>query len=277
MSLAAKVIWMIERNLGNELSLSDIADGCGVSKFHMARAFEARVGMPVMHYVRARRLSNAADKLADGAADILSLALDSGYASHEAFSRAFKAQFDCTPEAVRKHGTTKELRMMKPASVADSTSTNKTLEPRIEKYGPLIVIGLSRQHNLANTQTIPGQWQQFMTRYEEIENKAEEIPISVTTDMDGEGNFSYLTGVVVSSAGAPPKGLAAQKVPAQTYAVFTHSGHVSEIPKTYAAIWDQWVPQSGKVVSDGPWLEKHLPTFNTRTGLGGVEIWIPVM
>lgn len=276
MSLAAKVIWMIERNLGNELSLSDIADGCGVSKFHMARAFEARVGMPVMQYVRARRLSNAAERLADGAGDILSLALDTGYASHEAFSRAFKAQFDCTPEAARKLGTTKELNMMKPANVPHTASANGTIEPRIEKLGALTVVGLSRRQNLANAQAIPGQWQQFMTRYEEIDNKAETIPVSVTTDMDGDGNFSYLTGVVVSSAGTPPKGFVAQSIPAQTYAVFRHSGHTSEIPKTYAAIWDQWVPQSGKVVSDGPWLEKHLPTFNPRTGLGGIEIWIPV-
>jgi AraC family transcriptional regulator len=276
MSLAAKVLWMIERNLGNELSLSDIADGCGVSKFHMARAFEARVGMPVMQYVRARRLSNAAQRLAEGATDILGVALDTGYASHEAFSRAFKAQFDRTPDAVRKHGTTQELNMMEPASIPDTAAAKATIAPRIEKLGPLTVAGLARRQNLANTQAIPGQWQQFMTMYEEIENKAEPIPVSVTTDMDGDGNFSYLTGVIVSSACSLPKGLVAQSVPAQTYAVFTHSGHVSEIPKTYAAIWDQWVPQSGKVVSDGPWLEKHLPTFNPRTGLGGVEIWIPV-
>ena len=167
--------------------------------------------------------------------------------------------------------------MMKPASVPNTVSPREAIEPRIEKLGALIVVGLSRQQNLANAQAIPGQWQQFMIRYEEIDNKAETIPLSVTTDMDGEGNFSYLTGVVVSSAGTPPKGLVAQSVPAQTYAVFTHSGHTSEIPKTYAAIWDQWVPQSGKVVSGGPCLEKHLPTFNPRTGLGGIEIWIPVM
>ena len=162
MSLAAKVVWMIERNLGNELSLSDIADGCGVSKFHMARAFEARIGMPVMQYVRARRLSNAAERLAEGAVDILSVALDTGYASHEAFSRAFKAQFDCTPEAVRKHGTTKELNMMKAASIVDTASPRGTIEPRIEKQGALTVVGLSRRQSLANAQAIPGQWQQFL-------------------------------------------------------------------------------------------------------------------
>ena len=171
---------MIERNLGNELSLSDIADGCGVSKFHMARAFEARVGMPVIQYVRARRLSHAAEKLAEGATDILSVALDTGYASHEAFSRAFKAQFDCTPEAVRKHGTTEELNMIKPASVPNTASATAAIVPRVEKVGALTVVGLSRRQNLANAQAIPGQWQQFMARYEEIDNKAETIPVSVT-------------------------------------------------------------------------------------------------
>jgi AraC family transcriptional regulator len=36
------------------------------------------------------------------APDILSLALDTGYGSHEAFSRAFRAQFGTTPETIRK-------------------------------------------------------------------------------------------------------------------------------------------------------------------------------
>ena len=124
--------------------------------------------------------------------------------------------------------------MMKPAPLPDTASAKAAIEPRIEKLGSLTMVGLARRQSLANTQEIPGQWQQFMTHYESIENKVEPIPVSVTTDMDSDGNFSYLTGVVVSSAGAPPKGLVAPSVPAQTYAAFTHSGHVSEIGKTYA-------------------------------------------
>ena len=277
MSLAAKAVWMIERNLGNELSLSDVADACGVSKFHLARAFEARVGMPVMQYVRARRLSNAASALADGASDILAVALDTGYASHEAFTRAFKAQFDLTPEAVRKQRTTKELNMMKPLNMSDAAAPRGSVEHRIEKLGSFTVVGLVRKQSLSKTEAIPGQWQTFMEMYDQILNKAEPIPLSVTTGMDADGNFTYLTGVQVSSVDSVPKGLVSQTVPAQTYAVFTHGAHVSEIGKTYAAIWDRWVPESGKVVSDGPWLEKHLPSFNPRTGLGGVEIWIPIV
>jgi AraC family transcriptional regulator len=240
---------MIERNLGNELSLSDVADACGVSKFHLARAFEARVGMPVMQYVRARRLSRAANALAEGASDILAVALDTGYGSHEAFTRAFKAQFDLTPEAVRKQRTTKELNMMKPLNMSDAAAPRGSVEHRIEKLGSFTVVGLVRKQSLSKTEAIPGQWQTFMEMYDQILNKAEPIPLSVTTGMDADGNFTYLTCVQVSSVDSVPNGLASQTVPAQTYAVFTHGAHVSEIGKTYAAIWDRWVPESGKVVS----------------------------
>jgi AraC-like DNA-binding protein len=51
--------------------------------------------------MRGRRLSEAARVLANGGPDILSVALDFGYGSHEAFTRAFRDQFGLTPESVR--------------------------------------------------------------------------------------------------------------------------------------------------------------------------------
>jgi len=43
----------------------------------------------VMRYVRGRQLTEAARCLASGAPDILAIALEAGYGSHEAFTRAF--------------------------------------------------------------------------------------------------------------------------------------------------------------------------------------------
>ena len=65
-----------------------------------------------MEYLRGRRLTEAAYALAAGADDILSVALDSCYASHEAFSRAFKAHFGRTPEEVRKSESIEGLRLV---------------------------------------------------------------------------------------------------------------------------------------------------------------------
>src|SRR5919201_3347576 len=101
MNPAQKALWYVEGHLSDALTLDEIASVAGVSRFHMVRAFAAATGFSVMRYVRARRLTKAAQALAAGAPDILSLALDADYGSHEAFTRAFRDHFGVTPEAVR--------------------------------------------------------------------------------------------------------------------------------------------------------------------------------
>ena len=119
MQLATKAVWVIERNLNSDLTLNGIAKSCHVSSFHLAHAFGAATGQPVMAYVRSRRLSEAARKLADGAPDILELALESGYASHEAFTRAFKEQFGATPETVKRNRSTSSLALVPPLELPE--------------------------------------------------------------------------------------------------------------------------------------------------------------
>src|SRR5258708_12838936 len=101
MSITDKALWVMERNSERSLTLNTIASACGVSRSHLAFAFGTATGLPVMKYLRARRLSDAARALADGAPDILAIALDARYGSHEAFTRAFREQFAVTPELVR--------------------------------------------------------------------------------------------------------------------------------------------------------------------------------
>ena len=105
MNPAGKALWYIESHLAEALTLDDISDVAGISRFHMVRAFAAATGLSVMRYVRARRLSEAARALAGGAPAILALALEADYGSHEAFTRAFSEQFGVTPESVRMQGT----------------------------------------------------------------------------------------------------------------------------------------------------------------------------
>ena len=97
-------LWYIETNFAEPITLEEIAEAGGVSRHHMTRAFGAAFGASPMRYVRGRRLSEAARRLAGGAPDILGVALDAGYDSHEAFTRAFRDQFGVTPERVRAAG-----------------------------------------------------------------------------------------------------------------------------------------------------------------------------
>jgi AraC family transcriptional regulator len=71
--------------LAGEITLEEIARVSGVSRYYSSRAFGEATGHSVMHHVRGRRLTEAARSLSAGASDILSVALDAGYGSHEAF------------------------------------------------------------------------------------------------------------------------------------------------------------------------------------------------
>ena len=66
MSMVDKALWVIERNSSSELNLPAVAEACGVSRSHIANAFGSTTGWPVMKYLRARRLTRAAQTLANG-------------------------------------------------------------------------------------------------------------------------------------------------------------------------------------------------------------------
>ena len=102
-----KALWFIEGRFGGEVSLDDLAAAAGASRYHFAHVFASVTGKSSMRYMRGRRLSEAARVLAKGASDILSVAIDFGYGSHEAFTRAFREQFGVTPDPFARNAISK--------------------------------------------------------------------------------------------------------------------------------------------------------------------------
>jgi AraC family transcriptional regulator len=276
MSLAAKAVWVLERNLGEAHTLDSLAQDLGVTRFHLAHAFAAAAGQPVLHYLRGRRLSEAARKLAGGAGDILQLALESGYSSHEAFSRAFRERLGLSPDGVRKAGSVEALPLQAPLRLPRSQE-GALKKPRFERAPARTFLGLSQRHLVGDAPGIAGQWPRFMERFHELEEALlDPIPWGLSGPIGDEGAFTYTAAALVRPGTRGPKGLERLEVAAQAYAVFTHSGHASLIGQTYAAIWNEWLPSSGRAVAQSYGLDRHLPSFDPRTGLGAVELWLPV-
>ncbi|MDF3820739.1 effector binding domain-containing protein [Leptospira sp. 96542] len=90
-----------------------------------------------------------------------------------------------------------------------------------------------------------------------------------------EGNFDYMCGVEVSNSSELPKEFQILKIPNQKYAVFTHKGHIAGIRATFAAA-GKWFLDSGVKPFEGANQERYGKEFNPMTGMGGLEIWIPV-
>jgi AraC family transcriptional regulator len=277
MNPAQKALWYVESHLADSLTLDEIASVGGVSRFHMVRAFAEATGMSVMRYVRARRLTKAARALARGAPDILTLALEADYGSHEAFTRAFRDHFGVTPEQVRAATCLDKLKLQEPIMM-DSTPTTHLQPPRFATAKTLLVAGVGERYDFCDNggANIPNQWQLFHQKVGEIPERVGNVAYGVCCNGDDSGNFDYIAGVEVADFSDLPREFSRVRIPEQRYVVFTHAEHISTIRRTVGAIWNQWLPQSGLRVADAPNFERYDEKFDPATGNGGLEIWVPV-
>lgn len=103
----------IDRHLDTPLDLAQLADVAHFSRFHFHRVFAAWMGETLGDYARRRRLETAALRLACRPDEtILDIALATGFGSGEAFARAFKIKFGCTPTAWRAGVAAKNAAML---------------------------------------------------------------------------------------------------------------------------------------------------------------------
>lgn len=274
-SLVSKAVWFVESHFAGEVSLDEIAAATGVSRYHLSRTFSLTTGQSLMGYVRARRLSRAARGLADGAPDILALAMGYGYGSHEAFTRAFRDHFGLTPESVRAQAHIHNLLLTEALNV--SHNDRITLDPpRFERTKPRLIAGLTERLNCADRGAIPALWQRFVPHIGSVPGQVGHVAYGVIFNGDDAGNMDYIAGVEVSDFSGLSSGMSRLRISEQTYAIFRHAEHVSTVHRTCATILDAWLPESGREPADAPILERYDERFDGRTGNGGVEIWVPV-
>lgn len=99
------------RNKHDEsLTLKLLAQEFGYSESHFSRRFRQVSRMQFRDYLRYRKLAFALRQLRDTDNSVLQIALDHGFSSHEAFTRAFREAYGLTPSEYRKHPVPVALR-----------------------------------------------------------------------------------------------------------------------------------------------------------------------
>lgn len=85
------------------LTLRRLSDKLGYSEFYTTRKFKEISGMQFRDYLRNRKLAFALKEVRDSEKSLLEIALDYGFSSHEAFTRAFKGIYGMAPGKYRKN------------------------------------------------------------------------------------------------------------------------------------------------------------------------------
>lgn len=96
-----QVLEYMEKNIIEGLSVEKVSIISGYSKWHLQRLFKHYFGITLGTYIRHRKLSRSAVLLKQHQGNILDVALASGFASQQCYTRAFKRFFGETPNSFR--------------------------------------------------------------------------------------------------------------------------------------------------------------------------------
>ncbi|MCG8500561.1 MAG: AraC family transcriptional regulator [Firmicutes bacterium] len=278
-----RAIIYIENHLGEDINVSDVAKEVGYSYYHFTRIFQSLLGENIGNYIQKRRLSNGAKQLLYSDKKIIDIALENGFDSPEAFSRAFKAVYRVSPKEYRNNrlevfiGNKKELSM----DLLKHITTNITVQPEIKYIDDIYVAGI---HGVASLNDIYSLWQRFGDIADTIPNKHHSErafgiceQLQETHALNYDMDLSEVIGLEVTCYDNLPDGIVAKTIPAGKYAVFTHRGLIDEILKTYEYIWGTWVLLTKEVLDERDGFELYDKRFLGRDNeQSEMDIYVPI-
>ncbi|MEO8601910.1 MAG: GyrI-like domain-containing protein [bacterium] len=277
-----RAIDLVETRLADgELPLEQMAGAAAFSPWHFHSVFAALTGETPAAYVRKRRLSEICRRLLETDTALVDVALDMGFESQATFTRAFTRHVGTSPGRYRRQRLLSPAHRYAPLDLAQLAArhTRGTMQPRIARKTAFHVIGLAGRFTPATQTQIPALWGRFVPLLERVPQRRDMHTLGLCVDADPggeEAGFTYVAGVEVERLDQVPDGLMALTVPTNTYAVFTHSGHISRLSDTVRQIWGRWLPASPYRHIAAPDFEWYDERWDPQSGEGDVDIYVPI-
>lgn len=256
------VVEHIDANLGQALTLDDLADVSGISKFHLHRLFHSFIGEPLAGFIRRQRLArgyrlNSEKRL--GKTEVKGL----GYRSLSSFIRAFRNLFGATPGTLAgNHGPTLTAKL---SQTAESRQV-VVLPDRMEAIPPALIFG-SLQRGYSNR----GFEQTARRAFSTALKTASQLNISSSLgvgiglvfddpDFTDPDRMEFFGGFELASPtpSIDPEPCELRQLSPGPAAIFVHHGSYRYLWQTWNAAYRNWLPQSGYQLRDAPAMERYL-------------------
>jgi AraC family transcriptional regulator len=253
----------IESHLDEALSVPELARRFGFSPTHFQRVFRQQAGESPYRYVQRLRLERAAFRLKRTSEAVTELAFASGYRAHEAFTRAFQAEFGASPQAFRGSQPWSVGRMAGPAEIVHVPRRRIAF---VRHVGPYAEAGKvfaalrawAEPRGLLRGASVVGM---------PLDHKRVTKP----------ERLRYDVGIVLDASVTDTRGIAVRQLRGGRYVRVRHQGTYEELDHTYDFIYAQWLPSKRLSSPNLPPFEVYLdspavtPAERCRT-----DVYVPL-
>jgi AraC family transcriptional regulator len=287
-----RVIAYIDEHLDAPLDLETLAAVAHFSAFHFHRLFRAWTGETLGDYLRRRRIETGALRLlTQPRSTVLEVALAVGFASGEAFARAFKVRFATTPSAWREERNSGQAERSLDQAIggidfdhgfpATHLIEDTTMTPNVSLIDIAATPVAYFRHSGPYGQPVARFWLERVAPWMAENELFGRVRYGISHDdptITEPARCRYDAGV----AGDPKEVLSGQplrtELPGGRYACMRFEGTVDDIDAAWQRLLGAWLPASGLQLDARPMLE-HYPvesTFDPQTGVFDCNLCIPV-
>ncbi|MGD6816427.1 AraC family transcriptional regulator [Metabacillus sp. 84] len=272
----------IERHLDDEITMEKAAAIACMSKFHFQRMFLMVTGVTPGDYVRKRRLTIAAQELANSNVKIIDVALKYGYETPESFSKAFKKAHGMSPSEVRKAECVLKAYprisfqiQLKGAKAMNYRFIEKEAFPVVGKAIKLSTAKSAQQGEISKFWQEANQTNGLNEQLEPLTGSMGFLGICMDFNQEQE-TMSYMIAAE-KPEGFRNSGLEERIIPPRKWTVFESNGPMPHaIQEVWGRIFGEWFPSTGYELAEGPELEVY-PAGDPYSDDYRCEVWIPII
>lgn len=287
-ALVLDALRRVVHGLDEALDLKDLAAPACMAPLHFHRVFRGLVGETPLQLQRRLRLERAAWRLAEHDDAVLRIALDAGYDTHEAFTRAFRDAFGRSPTEHRALARGKAAQDTR-GDAQGARSHHLQAACGLHADGPIVKLPsdlstLLQHHGALNMdveiRTRPqlrvaalahtGPYNTIGAAFERLGGIAgpaglfahpEAHMVAIYYD-DPEtvpaGQLRSAAGVIVQADTGLPAGLHEILLPAGRWACTLHRGSYQGLGDTWQRLVGEWLPNSGERIGQAEFYELYL-------------------
>ncbi|HPF16097.1 MAG TPA: GyrI-like domain-containing protein [Thermotogota bacterium] len=297
------VIDYIDHHLSQEMTLDELAEVAGFSKFHFHRIFYSFMKETLFQFIQRVRLQKGADRLCmNPEASITEIAYNCGFSSSAAFSRSFKAFFNQTPSQYRAE---KSIGCIQNSNInqVDGNQWKEKIpkipynESILNEKGKMMMSDYSTQVKVQDFEEMTVAYVRYIGPYAGNEELFKNLfgklygwagPRGFANDPNAKCLIIYHDNpeitdeeklrmsvcLTVPEDTKVDGEIGKMTIPAGKYAMARYELTSEEYGKAWEWVYSQWLPQSGYEPDDRPCFEMY--PEEEKDGKMIVDICIPV-